>query len=257
MAEAPRPRRSSAASASPSRMGSGCLGNPHQRGPRRRRVGAPTASSSSSPPASTPRRHRVRGHRQGRRQEGHLLLPGAHRRPGFRSPHRGEDGGQHASDTTQILFEDCRIPAGLGGRREARATRSPCPTSRPAASASPPSAIGMARARWRRRALRQERESFGKPIFRSTRRSTSASPTWPPSSTPRARCGAPPAQGRRQALPQRRRRWPRCSPPRWPRRRCSDAIQIHGGYGYVTDFPVERIYRDVRVCQILVIFRWS
>ena len=31
---------------------------------------------------------------------------------------------------------------------------------------------------------------------------------------------------------------------------CSDAIQIHGGYGYVTDFCVERIYRDVRVCQI-------
>ena len=31
---------------------------------------------------------------------------------------------------------------------------------------------------------------------------------------------------------------------------CSDAIQIHGGYGYLADFPVERIYRDVRVCQI-------
>ena len=31
---------------------------------------------------------------------------------------------------------------------------------------------------------------------------------------------------------------------------CSNAIQVHGGYGYVTDFPVERIYRDVRVCQI-------
>jgi len=31
---------------------------------------------------------------------------------------------------------------------------------------------------------------------------------------------------------------------------CSDAIQIHGGYGYTADFPVERIYRDVRVCQI-------
>jgi alkylation response protein AidB-like acyl-CoA dehydrogenase len=31
---------------------------------------------------------------------------------------------------------------------------------------------------------------------------------------------------------------------------CSDAIQIHGGYGYVSDFPVERIWRDVRVCQI-------
>jgi hypothetical protein len=31
---------------------------------------------------------------------------------------------------------------------------------------------------------------------------------------------------------------------------CSDAIQIHGGYGVVADFPVARIYRDVRVCQI-------
>jgi alkylation response protein AidB-like acyl-CoA dehydrogenase len=31
---------------------------------------------------------------------------------------------------------------------------------------------------------------------------------------------------------------------------CSDAIQIHGGYGYLNDFPVERIYRDVRVCSI-------
>ena len=31
---------------------------------------------------------------------------------------------------------------------------------------------------------------------------------------------------------------------------CSAAIQIHGGYGYLADFPVERIYRDVRICQI-------
>jgi alkylation response protein AidB-like acyl-CoA dehydrogenase len=31
---------------------------------------------------------------------------------------------------------------------------------------------------------------------------------------------------------------------------CSDAIQIHGGYGYVAGFPVERLWRDVRVTQI-------
>jgi butyryl-CoA dehydrogenase len=31
---------------------------------------------------------------------------------------------------------------------------------------------------------------------------------------------------------------------------CSDAIQIHGGYGYVSDFPVERYWRDVRVTKI-------
>ena len=30
----------------------------------------------------------------------------------------------------------------------------------------------------------------------------------------------------------------------------SDAIQTLGGYGYLAEFPLERIYRDVRVCQI-------
>jgi hypothetical protein len=31
---------------------------------------------------------------------------------------------------------------------------------------------------------------------------------------------------------------------------CSSAIQTLGGYGYVNDFPLEHIYRDVRLCQI-------
>ena len=31
---------------------------------------------------------------------------------------------------------------------------------------------------------------------------------------------------------------------------CSDAIQTLGGYGYLEDYPLERIYRDVRVCKI-------
>ena len=29
-----------------------------------------------------------------------------------------------------------------------------------------------------------------------------------------------------------------------------EAIQIHGGYGYLKDFPVERFYRDAKVCEI-------
>ena len=31
---------------------------------------------------------------------------------------------------------------------------------------------------------------------------------------------------------------------------CSQALQIFGGYGYLKDFPIERIYRDARICQI-------
>ncbi|SVD34404.1 uncharacterized protein METZ01_LOCUS387258, partial [marine metagenome] len=32
---------------------------------------------------------------------------------------------------------------------------------------------------------------------------------------------------------------------------CNKALQMHGGYGYLRDYPVERILRDLRVHQIL------
>jgi hypothetical protein len=32
---------------------------------------------------------------------------------------------------------------------------------------------------------------------------------------------------------------------------CNDALQLHGGYGYIREFPIERIFRDLRVHQIL------
>ena len=41
-----------------------------------------------------------------------------------------------------------------------------------------------------------------------------------------------------------------CSAIGLPKAERSAALQVHGGYGYLNDFPVERIYRDVRVCQI-------
>ena len=32
---------------------------------------------------------------------------------------------------------------------------------------------------------------------------------------------------------------------------CNEAMQLHGGYGYLRDFPIERFFRDARVHQIL------
>jgi alkylation response protein AidB-like acyl-CoA dehydrogenase len=32
---------------------------------------------------------------------------------------------------------------------------------------------------------------------------------------------------------------------------CNEALQIHGGYGYIREYPLERHFRDVRVHQIL------
>jgi alkylation response protein AidB-like acyl-CoA dehydrogenase len=31
---------------------------------------------------------------------------------------------------------------------------------------------------------------------------------------------------------------------------CDDALQIHGGYGFIKDYPVEKFYRDVKLCTI-------
>ena len=70
----------------------------------------------------------------------------------------------------------------------------------------------------------------------------------------RRRARADPGGGRRCATPAN----PACKEAAMAKlfasemaeRVASDAIQIHGGYGYLADFPVERIYRDVRVCQI-------
>ena len=159
--------------------------------------------------------------------------------------------GQHSSDTAQILFENCRIPAanlvgeegqgykialsGLEGGRIGIASQS----------------VGMARAAFDAAlSYAKERESFGKPIFEhqavqfrladmATRIEAARQLIWHAASMKDAglACLKEAAMAKLFAS-------------EMAEQVCSDAIQIHGGYGYVTDFPVERIYRDVRVCQI-------
>ena len=31
---------------------------------------------------------------------------------------------------------------------------------------------------------------------------------------------------------------------------CNEAVQLHGGYGFIKDYPVEKFYRDVKLCTI-------
>ena len=159
--------------------------------------------------------------------------------------------GQHSSDTAQILFEDCRIPAanligeegqgykialsGLEGGRIGIASQS----------------VGMARAAFEAAlAYAKERESFGKPIFEhqavqfrladmATGLEAARQLIWHAASMKDA--GLPCLKEAAMA---------KLFASEMAEKVCSDAIQIHGGYGYVSDFPVERIYRDVRVCQI-------
>jgi len=159
--------------------------------------------------------------------------------------------GQHSSDTAQIVFENCRIPAenligeegmgykialsGLEGGRIGIASQS----------------VGMARAAFEA-ALRYSRDrvTFGQPIFQhqavqfklaemATQIEAARQLIWHAAALKDA--GRPCLKEAAMA---------KLFASEMAERVCSEAIQIHGGYGYLSDFPVERIYRDVRVCQI-------
>lgn len=171
--------------------------------------------------------------------------------PGYLVTRIEEKMGQHASDTAQITFERCRVQldALVGAEGEGyKIALSQLEAGRIGIAAQ---SVGMARAAFEA-ALRyaHEREAFGKPIFEhqavqfkladmATRIEAARQLVWHAANLKDA--GRPCLQEASMAklFASEMAEWV-----------CSAAIQIHGGYGYVSDFPVERIYRDVRVCQI-------
>jgi alkylation response protein AidB-like acyl-CoA dehydrogenase len=171
--------------------------------------------------------------------------------PGYVVARVEEKLGQHASDTAQIVLENCRIPARnlLGSEGEGyRIALSNLEGGRIGIAAQ---SVGMARSAFEAaRAYAREREAFGKPIiehqavnFRLADMATQIEA---------ARHMVLHAAALRDAKKPclKEASMAKLFASEMAERVCSDAIQIHGGYGYVADFPVERIYRDVRVCQI-------
>ncbi|MBK7422451.1 MAG: acyl-CoA dehydrogenase family protein [Propionivibrio sp.] len=171
--------------------------------------------------------------------------------PGYIVARIEEKMGQHASDTAQILFEDCRIPATalLGAEGEGyRIALSNLEAGRIGIASQ---SVGMARAAFEAAVkYAKERETFGKTIIRhqavafrladmATRIDAARLLVWRAATLKDA--GKPCLMEASMA---------KMFASEMAEKVCSDAIQIHGGYGYVSDFPVERIYRDVRVCQI-------
>jgi butyryl-CoA dehydrogenase len=159
--------------------------------------------------------------------------------------------GQRASDTAQIVFEQCNVPTEnlLGGEGDGyRIALANLEGGRIGIAAQ---AVGMARAALDAAiAYARERHAFGKPIaehqaitFRladmATQVDVARQMVWHAAALRDA--GEPCLKEASMA---------KLFASEMAERVCSDALQVHGGYGYVTDFPVERIYRDVRVCQI-------
>ena len=185
----------------------------------------------------------------GKRGMSAFIVPTA--TPGYQVARLEDKLGQHSSDTAQIVLDNCRVPVenllgaegdgyrialgGLEGGRIGIAAQS----------------IGMARS-----ALTcaiqyaKDRTSFGKAIidhqavgFKLADMATQLEA---------ARALTLHAAAMRDAgLPcLKEAAMAKLFASEMAEQVCSHAIQIHGGYGYLSDFPVERIYRDVRVCQI-------
>ncbi|HTP48835.1 MAG TPA: acyl-CoA dehydrogenase family protein [Casimicrobiaceae bacterium] len=171
--------------------------------------------------------------------------------PGYSVSRLEDKLGQRASDTAQVTLADCRVSAAnlLGSEGEGyRIALANLEAGRIGIAAQ---AVGMARAAFEAAlAYAGERAAFGKPIgehqavaFRLADMATdievARQMVWHAASLRDAgeACLKEASMAKLFAS-------------EMAERVCSAAIQTHGGYGYVADFPVERIYRDVRVCQI-------
>ncbi len=171
--------------------------------------------------------------------------------PGYVVARLEEKTGQRSSDTAQIVLENCRVPAAnrIGGEGDGyKIALSSLEGGRIGIAAQ---SVGMARAAFEA-ALRyaKERESFGAPIF--THQAVNFRLADMATQIEAARQLLLYAAALRDAGQPclKEAAMAKLFVSEMAERVCSDAIQIHGGYGYVTDFPVERIWRDVRVCQI-------
>jgi len=159
--------------------------------------------------------------------------------------------GQHSSDTCQLAFNDMRLPASLRLGEEGAGYRIALSNLEGGRIGIASQSVGMARAAFEAaRDYARERVTFGKPIiehqavaFRLADMATKIEAA--------RQLILHAAQLREAGLPcLTEASMAKLFASEMAEAVCSAAIQIHGGYGYLADFPVERIYRDVRVCQI-------
>ena len=171
--------------------------------------------------------------------------------PGYNVARLEDKLGQHSSDTAQINFDDCRIPVEnlIGAEGEGyKIALGALEGGRIGIAAQ---SVGMARSAFDvALAYAKERQAFGGAIFDqqavgfrladcATQIEAARQLIWHAASLRDA--GLPCLKEAAMA---------KLFASEMAERVCSAAIQTLGGYGYVNDFPLERIYRDVRVCQI-------
>jgi len=173
------------------------------------------------------------------------------RTPGYNVARLEDKLGQHASDTAQITFDDCRVPAANLLGEEGQGLKIALSGLEGGRIGIASQAVGMARAAFEAAlAYSKDRTSFGQPIFQhqAVQFKLADMATQIECARQLIHHAAALKDAGRPCL--KEAAMAKLFASEMAERVCSDAIQVFGGYGYVSDFPVERIYRDVRVCQI-------
>jgi alkylation response protein AidB-like acyl-CoA dehydrogenase len=171
--------------------------------------------------------------------------------PGYTVARVEDKLGQHASDTAQIVFENCRVPAANRLGDEGQGLKIALSGLEGGRIGIASQAVGMARAAFEAAlAYSKDRTSFGQPIFQhqALQFKLADMATQVEVARQMIHHAAALKDAGRPCL--KEAAMAKLFASEMAERVCSDAIQVFGGYGYVSDFPVERIYRDVRVCQI-------
>jgi alkylation response protein AidB-like acyl-CoA dehydrogenase len=159
--------------------------------------------------------------------------------------------GQRASDTAQIVFDGCRVPAALRLGEEGAGYRIALANLEGGRIGIAAQSVGMARAAFvAALAYARERETFGRPIIEHQAVAFKLADM--ATRIDAARLLVQRAAALRDAGEPclKEASMAKLFASEMAEAVCSAAIQVHGGYGVLNDFPVERIYRDVRVCQI-------
>ncbi len=171
--------------------------------------------------------------------------------PGYQVARIEEKMGQHASDTCQIVFENCRIPAANLLGKEGEGYKIALANLEGGRIGIAAQSVGVARAALEA-ALRyaEERKAFGKSL--SHHQAISFMLADMATEIEAARLMYLQAAALREANQPclKEASMAKLFASQMAERVCSQAIQIHGGYGYLADFPVEKYYRDIRVTQI-------
>lgn len=171
--------------------------------------------------------------------------------PGYQVARVEDKLGQHASDTCQIVFENVRVPVANRLGEEGEGYKIALANLEGGRIGIAAQSVGMARAAFEvARDYAKERQSFGKPLiehqavaFRLADMATQVAVARQMVLHAAALrdAGQPALMEASMA---------KLFASEMAEKVCSHALQTLGGYGYLSDFPLERIYRDVRVCQI-------